>query len=117
VTRIAEVSGWLRERCEEAGRPFEAIRRTVTMDVVVRDTPEAATAAYAAVAAAQGMPVERAGSDDTERGLNAGGPPDRVAAYIRRFADLGIAEVMWVFRSPWDLETIRRVGEVRSLVR
>ena len=32
--RIAEVSGWLRERCEEVGRPFEAIRRTVMMDVV-----------------------------------------------------------------------------------
>jgi hypothetical protein len=37
-----------------------------------------------------------------------------VAAYVSRLADLGIEEVMWIFRSPWDLETIRRVGEVRA---
>lgn len=115
--RIAEVSGWLRERCEEAGRPFDAIRRTVVMDVAIRDTPADARAAYAEVLAIQGIPFDRAGSDDTERGLNAGGPPAMVADYLSRMADLGVSEVMWIFRSPWDLETIRRVGEVRALVR
>ena len=108
--RIAEVSGWLRERCVEAGRPFEAIRRSVVMDVVVRDTVASARDAYAEVAAGHGIAVERAGSDDTERGLNAGGPPEAVAAYLARMARLGISEVMWIFRSPWDHETIRRLG-------
>jgi F420-dependent oxidoreductase-like protein len=114
--RIAEVSSWLRERCAEAGRAFDSIRRSVVMDVVVRDTAAAARATYAEVAAAQEIPVERSGSDDTERGLNAGGPPEAIAAYIRQLATLGISEVMWIFRRPWDLETIRRVGEVRALL-
>jgi len=114
--RIAEVSGWLRERCAEAGRPFEAIQRTVVMDVVIRDSVAAARAAYAEVAAHHGIPVVQAGSDDTERGLNAGGPPAAVAAYIDRMAELEVAEVMWIFRSPWDLETIRRLSAVRELV-
>ena len=115
--RIAEVSGWLRERCAEVGRPFEAIRRSVAMDVVVRDTAAAAHAAYARVAAGQGIPVKRTGSDSTDRGLDAGGPPDAVAAHVSRLAALGVSEVMWVFRSPWDLETIQRLGEVRALLR
>jgi F420-dependent oxidoreductase-like protein len=112
--RIAEVSGWLRERCEEVGRPFEAIRRTVVIDAVIRDTADAAQAAYAAVAAAQGIPVGRIGLDDTKVSLNAGGPPEAVAAYIARLADHGICEVMLIFRKPWDLETIRRLSEVRT---
>jgi alkanesulfonate monooxygenase SsuD/methylene tetrahydromethanopterin reductase-like flavin-dependent oxidoreductase (luciferase family) len=112
--RIAEVSGWLRERCAEVGRPLESIRRTVVMDVAIRDSGLAARAAYAEIAAIHGIPVESAGSDATERGLNSGGPPRAVAAYVSRLADLGIEEVMWIFRSPWDLETIRRVGEVRA---
>ena len=114
--RIGEVSGWLRERCNEEGRAFDDIARTVSMDVVIRDSAVAAERAYADVLAAQGMPVERHGSDGSERGLNAGGPPELIADYVRRFADLGIAQVMWVFRSPWDRETIARLPEVRALL-
>ncbi|MBF8290297.1 MAG: class flavin-dependent oxidoreductase [Chloroflexi bacterium] len=106
--RIAEVSGWLQERCEEAGRPFEAIRRTVAMDVVIRDSVPPARAAYAAVMASQGIPVDRTSADDTERGLNTGGPPATVAAYVASLAEVGVREVMWIFRSPWDLETTAR---------
>ncbi len=116
VDRIAEVSGWLRERCAEEGRTFEDIRRTVVMDVVIRDTESEAVRAYAEVMAFQGIPRVRTGSNDTERGLNAGGAPAAIAAYLRPFADLGVHEVMWIFRAPWDLETIRRVGEVRALL-
>jgi F420-dependent oxidoreductase-like protein len=114
--RIAEVSGWLRERCAEEARPFEAIRRTVVMDVAVRDTAGAAREAYARVAEAQGIPLERSGSDSTDRGLRAGGPPADVAAYVDRMAAIGVDEVMWIFRSPWDLESIRRLPEVRALL-
>lgn len=114
--RIAEVSGWLRDRCDEVGRVFDDIRRTVTMDVVIRDSFEAAEAAYLAVMRSQGVPVERSGSDGTLRDLNVGGPPESVAAYVARFADIGVAEVMWVFRNPWDLETISRLAEIRALL-
>ena len=112
---IAETSAALRAWCDELGRPFEAIERTVTMDVVVRDTPAEAAAAYREVERSQGI-ADRVGSDGSERGLNAGGPPEDIAAYVRRFADLGVAEVIWVFRSPWDLETMTRLPEVRALL-
>jgi F420-dependent oxidoreductase-like protein len=113
--RIAEVGGWLQERCDEVGRPFDAIRRTVVMDVVIRDSAEAARTAYVEIAAAQGIDLAAAAADDPDLRLNAGGPPREVAAYVTRFAAVGVDEVMWIFRNPWDLETIRRLGEVRAL--
>ena len=114
--RIAEVSGWLRERCDEVGRPFEAILRTVSMDVVIRDSGAEASAAYAAMETFQGLDPDRHGADGSELGLNVGGPPALVADYIRRFEAIGISQVMWVFRAPWDRATIDRLPEVRALL-
>ena len=37
--RIKAVGDTLRERCDEIGRPFDAIERTVTTHIVIRDTP------------------------------------------------------------------------------
>jgi alkanesulfonate monooxygenase SsuD/methylene tetrahydromethanopterin reductase-like flavin-dependent oxidoreductase (luciferase family) len=115
VERIAETSEVLRERCAEVGRPFEAIERTVTMDVVIRGDRAVADAVYGDIQDRHGL-RGRLGSDGSPRGLNAGGTPEAIADYLRPFADLGIGEVMWVFRSPFDLETIARLSEVRSLV-
>ena len=53
-------------------------------------------------------------SDGTDRGLTIGGPPDEVAAFVDEYARIGISEVIFVFRSPVDLETIERVGELRT---
>jgi len=111
--RIAETSAVLRERCEEVGRPFEAIERTVTMEVVVRNSRAEALEALTAVERHHEI-AERVGSDGSPRGLNAGGPPEEVAGYVRRFERLGIAEVIWVFRSPFDLESMARLSEVRA---
>jgi alkanesulfonate monooxygenase SsuD/methylene tetrahydromethanopterin reductase-like flavin-dependent oxidoreductase (luciferase family) len=111
--RIAEISEVLRERCAEIGRDFETIRRTVTMDIVIRDTEAEASAVYRDLEESQGI-AERHGADGTERGLNAGGPPEAIAAYLREFAAIGIEEVIWILRAPWDLETIARLGEVRA---
>jgi F420-dependent oxidoreductase-like protein len=113
--RIAAVSDMLRERCAEVGRLFETIERTVTMDVVVRDAVPMAVDAFAAIEVRHGL-RGRTSADATERGLNAAGPPDAIAAYLQPFVGLGIAEVMWIFRDPFDLETIRRLPEVRSLL-
>jgi alkanesulfonate monooxygenase SsuD/methylene tetrahydromethanopterin reductase-like flavin-dependent oxidoreductase (luciferase family) len=113
--RIAEVSAILRERCDEIGRPFEEIRRTVTMEVVIRDTVAAAEAAFAEIEDIHGI-HERIGSDGTRRGLGSAGPPERIAEFLRPYRDLGIDEVIWIFRKPFDLETIRRMPEVRALL-
>ncbi|HSL97995.1 MAG TPA: TIGR03560 family F420-dependent LLM class oxidoreductase [Candidatus Deferrimicrobiaceae bacterium] len=111
--RIAETSAVLRERCEEIGRPFESIERTVTMEVVIRASESEAQRDHERYLAAHDI-VAPTGSDGSERGLNAGGPPDEVAAYVGRFETLGISEVIWIFRNPFDLETMRRLPEVRS---
>jgi F420-dependent oxidoreductase-like protein len=111
--RIAETSEVLEDRCAEVGRDFEAIERTVTMDLVIRDTARAAEAAYEEIERIQGI-GGRVGSDGSPRGLNVGGPPAEIARYVQAFEAIGIAEVMWVFRHPFDLETIRRLPEVRA---
>lgn len=111
--RIAEISEVLRERCAEVGRDFDVIRRTVTMDIAIRDTEAAASAAHRAVEVANGI-VDVVDLADDEHGLNAGGPPERVADYVREFAVLGVSEVIWVFRPPFDHETISRLDEVRA---
>jgi F420-dependent oxidoreductase-like protein len=110
---IGEISAVLRDRCAEVGREFESIRRTVAMDVWIRDEPAAARAAYEAMETWHGI-RGRVGSGGSMQSLKAGGPPASVADYIRQFGALGISEVIWIFRSPFDLETIRRLGEVRA---
>ena len=111
--RIAETSEVLRQRCAEIGRPFDAIERTVTMEVVIRASESEALKAYEIVEDRHGI-RGRIGSDGTPRGLNAAGPPEVVADYVRGFEALGIAEVIWIFRNPFDLETMSRLGEVRA---
>jgi alkanesulfonate monooxygenase SsuD/methylene tetrahydromethanopterin reductase-like flavin-dependent oxidoreductase (luciferase family) len=113
--RIAETSEVLRLRCEEVDRPFGAIERTVTMEVVIRASESEARTAYEAVEERHGI-RGRIGSDGTPRGLNAAGPPEVVADYVRQYESLGIAEVIWIFRNPFDLETMSRLGEVRALL-
>lgn len=111
--RIAEVSAILRQRCDEVGRAFETIERTVTLHAVIRDDPEAADRAWGPIARRHGL-EGRVGSDGTERGLTVGGSPTDVAAFVDGYRRIGVGEVIFVFRDPWDLETIERIGEVRA---
>jgi F420-dependent oxidoreductase-like protein len=113
ANRIAATSATLRERCTEEGRPFDDIDRTVTMDVVVRLDATAPRRAWHEITRIHG--IEHAvGSDGSERGLRVGGSPEDVAAYLRDYAKLGVGEVIWIFRNPFDLETMHRLGDVRS---
>ena len=111
--RIAEVSEVLRTRCEEVGRRFEAIERTVTIHGVIRDSEALAVEAWTGIAARHGL-VGRIGADGTDRDLTVGGAPTEVAAYVEGYRRIGIGEVIFVFRHPFDLESIERIGEVRS---
>jgi F420-dependent oxidoreductase-like protein len=111
--RVEESIGVLRDRCREADRPFEAIAKTVYMEVVIRASESEVRDTWAEVEERHGI-RGRVGSDGTPRTLNAGGPPEAVADYVRKFGALGIAEVMWIFRNPFDLETMARLPEVRA---
>jgi alkanesulfonate monooxygenase SsuD/methylene tetrahydromethanopterin reductase-like flavin-dependent oxidoreductase (luciferase family) len=111
--RIAATSEVLRDRCAELDRPFEAIERTVTAHIVIRDTAEAARTAWADIARRHAL-LDKVGSDGTDRGLTVGGPPAEVARYLEGYRRIGVGEVMTVFRDPFDRETIERIGEVRT---
>jgi alkanesulfonate monooxygenase SsuD/methylene tetrahydromethanopterin reductase-like flavin-dependent oxidoreductase (luciferase family) len=93
--------------CAAIGRDPAAVEWTVTLNVVVRDDRASAEAAFDAILA-HSSPRQH------ERDLDAAGSPGEVATLLRSYADAGIGHAMWVLRPPWDLETIRRVGEVRA---
>jgi len=111
--RVAETSEILRERCAEIGRAFETIERTVTIHAVVRDDQVLAAAAWDETSRIHGL-ADRLGSDGSEHGLSVGGSPREVAAYLDGYRRIGIEEVIVVFRSPFDHETIGRIDEVRA---
>ncbi len=111
--RIAAVSNVLRSRCEEIERPFAAIERTVTLHAVVRDSTTLAVEAWAPIAARHGL-GGRVGADGTDRDLTVGGSPADVAAYLDGYRRIGVGEAIFVFRDPFDVETIARADEVRA---
>lgn len=111
--RIAATSEILAQRCAEVDRPFDEIERTVTIHAIIRDTQAEADAAWADVARVHGL-EGRVGSDGGERGLAIGGPPEALADYFDGYRRNGVGEVILVFRSPFDLESIARIGEVRD---
>src|SRR6185503_17522341 len=113
--RVRESLAILRERCAEVGRPFESISKTVYMEVVMRASESEVRRYWTSVEDRHGI-RGRVGSDGTPRLLNAGGGPEAVAEYVRGFGALGIDEVIWIFRDPFDLETMSRLDEVRRLV-
>jgi len=111
--RIARVSEILRERCGEVGRDFDEIERTVVMEVAVRDDGDAARAVYAEYDARYGL-ASTPDADEWEVGLSIGGPPEVVADFVRGYEAIGIREVIWIFRHPFDLESMARLDEVRA---
>lgn len=113
--RMAELGVVLDERCAEIGRDPAEIERTVTTHIVVRDTATAAMAAWADTAQRHGLEGDL-GSDGSERGLSAGGSPDEIARLVRDYEEAGVDEVVMVFRYPFDLETMNRLGEVRAVL-
>jgi alkanesulfonate monooxygenase SsuD/methylene tetrahydromethanopterin reductase-like flavin-dependent oxidoreductase (luciferase family) len=111
--RIADVSGMLRTRCDEIGRPFDDIERTVTVHAVIRDAAALALEAWTPIAERHGL-ADRVGADGTDRELTVGGSPAEVAEYVEGYRRIGVGEVIFVFRHPFDTESIERIGEVRK---
>jgi alkanesulfonate monooxygenase SsuD/methylene tetrahydromethanopterin reductase-like flavin-dependent oxidoreductase (luciferase family) len=106
---LAAKDALLRARCEEFGRDQAGIERTVNHNVVIRDDPARAEAEWS-----EWLRIHR--PDDPEERVLVGGPPEAVAAALRAFVEVGFDHLIWIFRSPWDLETIRRLPEVRALL-
>jgi alkanesulfonate monooxygenase SsuD/methylene tetrahydromethanopterin reductase-like flavin-dependent oxidoreductase (luciferase family) len=111
--RFEELGAVLEERCAEVGRDPASIERTATTHTVIRDTPEAALEVWQETARIHDL-EGKLGSDGSDRGLTFGGPPAAFADVVQRYAAAGLDEVIVVFRSPFDLETMERIGEVRE---
>ena len=96
----------LRERCIEIGRDPAEIERTVSLNVVVRPTRTEAEHVWAGYAAAH--------QPGKGEGRGVVGELAHVTAALRQYASVGFRHPILVFRSPWDLETIRSLGAIRE---
>ena len=111
--RFEELGAVLEQRCAEVGRDPAAIERTVTTHTVLRDTPGAAMEVWHETARIHDL-EGKLGSDGSDRGLNFGGPSAAFAELVRRYERAGLGEIVVVFRNPFDMETMERIGEVRA---
>ncbi len=107
--QLAASDAILRAACDAAGRDERAIERTVNLNVVIRATRAEAERDWAACVASH-LPQE------DERGLDAGGSLDEVVEAIARYRAVGFAHPILIFRSPFDVETMDRLPELRALL-
>ena len=105
LDKLAERDGILREHCASVGRDHAEIERTTTVDIVIRDTRDAALHAYRGRLAANGEEF-----DETWNFFC--GAPEEVAEGLRPLVNLGFRHIFIDTPAPYDLETIDRIGEV-----
>jgi alkanesulfonate monooxygenase SsuD/methylene tetrahydromethanopterin reductase-like flavin-dependent oxidoreductase (luciferase family) len=110
---VAAADSILRDHCAALGRDEAPIERTVTQDGVIRDDPAEAMRVHEEIVRIHGI-EGKDGADSGARYIVHAGPPTVIADAIRPYAEVGVDEVVWVFRDPFDLETIARIGEVRA---
>jgi alkanesulfonate monooxygenase SsuD/methylene tetrahydromethanopterin reductase-like flavin-dependent oxidoreductase (luciferase family) len=96
----------LHERCAEVGRDPSEIEPTFTMNVVVRPTKAEAEAVWQTY-----MDIHRPTAWESRVTL---GTPADVARSLVAYAEVGFRHPIFVFRSPWDLETIEQLGAIRD---
>ena len=93
--------------CEAIGRDPASIVRTLNTNVVIRDAEGAAEAAWEAW-------KRRHRPDRGEQSRLLVGTQDEVVAGLRRYAEAGAQDAVWVFRTPFDIETMDRLPAVRA---
>jgi alkanesulfonate monooxygenase SsuD/methylene tetrahydromethanopterin reductase-like flavin-dependent oxidoreductase (luciferase family) len=106
---LAASDAILRERCAEVGRDPGEIERTVNLNVVVRSSRADTERVWTGYAVAHRP-------RDGEGRLVVGGPVADVADALAEYAAVGFRHPILIFRSPWDLETIRSLGAIREAV-
>jgi len=104
--RFAEADAVLRTACRAIGRDTREIVRTLNANTVIRDDPADALAAW------EGWRT-RHQPDADEQGRELVGSPGTVLAALRQYETTGVQESVWIFRTPFDLETMDRLPEIR----
>ena len=111
--RLAAKDAVLRRHCEEVGRDPEAIERTVSAKLVIRDSAEEAYEVWARQMVNNRCPEED-WDDPSELWL---GSPAHIAAEIRSRRAVGFHTFIGMLAAPFDPETIDRlIGEVKPMV-
>jgi F420-dependent oxidoreductase-like protein len=105
---LAERDATLRERCADIGRDASSIERSTNLNIVIRDSVAEARSAWSTW-------LERHRIQPGEEDL-VGGPPEVVADALRPYLDIGFEHLVFIFRSPWDRQTMERTAEVRALL-
>jgi F420-dependent oxidoreductase-like protein len=107
LSAMQEAVEALEAHCEAVGRPASEIERTATFSIVIRDDARAAERRFAELLAHNGTAT--AGAMPSLLG-----PPSLVADGIAPYRALGFETVIVRMVSPFDRETIERMGEVRD---
>jgi F420-dependent oxidoreductase-like protein len=103
---LAAADALLRAACDAIGRDPAGIERTVTLNVVIRRDRAAAARAWHSW-------FEIHGPRRGEATLDAAGSVADVAEALAAYRSVGFRPVM-IFRTPFDLETIDRLPELRA---
>ncbi|HYO43631.1 MAG TPA: LLM class flavin-dependent oxidoreductase [Candidatus Limnocylindrales bacterium] len=103
--KLAERDAILREHCAAVGRDQAEIERTTTVDIVIRNTREAAMAAYLGRLAANGEEYD-------ETWNHFCGTPAAIAEGLQPIVGLGFRHILVESPAPYDWETIDRIGEL-----
>jgi F420-dependent oxidoreductase-like protein len=104
---VAAADAVLRAACSAVGRDPAAIERTVNVNCVIRRDRESAERAWAGWRDAH-LPQE------DERDLDVGGSLDDVTETLAAYRDVGFSHPVLIFRSPFDVETMDRLPELRA---
>ena len=104
---LAASDAILREHCVAMGRDPDSVERTVNLNAVVRSTVAEAEEVWEGYANVH-RPREGEGR------VVLGGPVETVAEKLAVYASVGFRHPILLFRSPWDLETIRSLGAIRE---
>jgi alkanesulfonate monooxygenase SsuD/methylene tetrahydromethanopterin reductase-like flavin-dependent oxidoreductase (luciferase family) len=105
LEKLRERDRILREHCADVGRDEAEIERTTTVDMVIRDTREAAMAVYRGRLAATGETFDDAWNFFC-------GTPAQIADGLQPILGLGFRHVFIDLPAPYDTETLDRLGEV-----
>lgn len=108
LEELRDLNVRLDDLCVDRGRDPKTLERLFMRNVLVRATPKQALEDWDRISANHGEQ-----HTNTEP-LQIGGPPEVVAAELRRYADAGCQHATLPFREPFDLETIESLPRVRA---
>jgi F420-dependent oxidoreductase-like protein len=104
---VAAADQLLRNACAEIGRDGREIERTVNLNVVIRRDKVTARRAWHTWFE---IHHPRRGEDD----LGAAGSVEDVAEVLAAYRDVGFAHPVFIFRTPFDAETMEYLPELRA---